>query len=239
MDPLLAAQLQRLLQPRTKLVVAPATAVPADTPLRSHMGGDPYFEEGERWPVNAKTGLPLEFIFQLVNDGSLPLPFPAGILQFYCDYHGDEVVFDESDPDLFAFKVYAAADPARQTRLARPAALPAPVYAAIAFQAELSLPDDEELPNLSPETWKQCQLLGGEDDWSEVYDAAVTELVGEPDLGSWVGGYAQWLQGAWPKGKFFMQFDSEGPFMWGDSGLLYFFYSAGADEPFSFELQCC
>lgn len=239
MHPELAQHLQLLLRPRTKLLITPAAAPPANTQLLSHMGGDPYSEQGESWPVNARTGQPLEFIFQLVNDGSLPMPFPAAVVQYFCDYHGEEVVFDSSDPALFAFKVYATADPARQLRLPRPAALPAPEYAIISFQPEQSLPDDDELPDLSPATWQLCQHLAGAGDWDELYNAAVTELLGEPDFGSWVGGYPLWLQGAYPQGEFFLEFDSEGPFMWGDSGLLYFFYQADQDQPVSFELQCC
>ena len=239
MNPELAEQLRLLLRPRVKLLLTPAAQGPADTQLLSHLGGDPYFEQGESWPVNPSTGQPLEFIFQLINDGSLPLPFPARVLQYFCDYHGEEVVFDDSDPDLFAFKVYAAPNPTRQVRLPRPVALPSPEYAAIACEPGLCLPDDDELPDLSPATWQLCQQLAGTDDWDELYNAAVTEMLGEPDFGSWVGGYALWLQGAHPRGEFFLEFDSTEAFMWGDSGLLYFFYQPGADPVVSFEMQCC
>ena len=243
MDPELHDQLKHLLLARTKLLFESGDAAPASSSLRSHMGGNPYFEDGENWPVNGKTGQPLEFIFQLVNDGRLAFPFPCQVLQFFSDYHGDEVVFDESDPDLFLIKVYSEVVPASLIRLPRPAALPPPKYTAITFQSEQCLPDDDELDSISPTTQTLCEALarsiGGDTDWWDVYDAAVTELVGEPGLGSWVGGYAQWLQGARPKGEFFLEFDSVEPFMWGDSGLLYFFYSADQATLFSFEMQCC
>ncbi|OON69487.1 DUF1963 domain-containing protein [Hymenobacter sp. CRA2] len=238
LNPELKAQLEKLLLPQSQLVVAPA-ARPAATQQLSHFGGDPYFEVEEAWPINPNTGQPLELIFQLVDDGRLGWPFPAAVVQFYLDYHGEEGVYDDSDEAQYRFKVYPAIRPEQQVHVPRPAALPVIEYYAITAQPRQSLPDDDELDMISARTYALCQQLGG-DKWRRVYNAAVEAVLGaEPDLGSWVGGYAQWLQGAYPTGEFLLQFDSNEAFMWGDSGLLYFCYEPEDPTQISFQLQSC
>ncbi|RTQ45607.1 DUF1963 domain-containing protein [Hymenobacter gummosus] len=238
-SPELLAQLQGLLLPKTQLTVAPA-ARPAATQLLSHLGGDPYFEAGEAWPVNPNTGQPLELIFQLVDEGGrLNWPFPAAVVQFYLDQYGEEGVYDDSDPAQYRFQVYPAIRPGQQALVPRPAALPAIGCYSITAQPRQSLPDDDELELISPATKALCRQLAGEK-WRKVYNAAVAAVLGEaPDLGSWVGGYAQWLQGAYPTGEFLLQFDSNEAFMWGDSGLLYFCYDPADPAAVSFQLQSC
>lgn len=236
--PELLAQLQPLLLPQTRLTVVPAER-PEATQLLSHFGGDPYFEAGETWPVNPKTGQPLELIFQLVDDGRMGWPFPAAVVQFYLDQYGEEGVYDDSDDAQYRFKVYPAIRPEQQAYLPRPAALPAIGYYGITAQPRQSLPDDDELDQISPATQLLCEQLAG-DNWRRVYNAAVQAVLGaESDLGSWVGGYAQWLQGAYPTGEFLLQFDSNEAFMWGDSGLLYFCYDPAQPGQISFQLQSC
>lgn len=237
-DPLLLAHLQELRLERKTLVITPGER-PAATQLVSHIGGDPYFEAGEEWPTNPDTGQPLELIFQLVNDGTMPWPFPAQLVQFYHNYYAGEPPFDEShQPKDYRLKLYANLRPDRQVRLARPAALPPIGFSQITGRPEPSLPDREELPDISPATQARCQALTP-DDWSDAYYQAVEALIGEQELGSWVGGYAHWLQGAWPTGTFWLQFDSTEDFMWGDSGLLYFFSDPENPLNISFQLQCC
>ena len=63
----LRSQLRALLRTKHQLHIEPAER-PAASQLLSHIGGDPYFEQGEAWPTNPDTGQPLELIFQLVND---------------------------------------------------------------------------------------------------------------------------------------------------------------------------
>lgn len=233
----LRAQLESLLLPRTMLHLHKAPK-PADTQLLSHSGGEPYFEQGETWPVNPQTGQPLECIFQLVNDGTLVLPFPAAIVQLYYDYHGEEVIFDGSQEEGYLVKIYESISPDKLAAVPRPASLPAVQYESITFERAPSLPDAEELDQISAATYALCRQINA-DDWQDVYNAAVEELIGEQDLGSWVGGYANWLQGAYPPDAFLLQFDSTENFMWGDSGLLYFFYDPENVRDITFELQCC
>ena len=77
------------------------------------------------------------------------------------------------------------------------------------------------------------------DNWRRAYHEAVTALAGEPDLSSSVGGYAQWLQGAYPTGTFWLQFDSTREFTWGDSGLLYFCADQADPPTIPFQVQSC
>ena len=234
----LRARLQSLLRTRHLLLPTP-TERPAASQLLSHIGGDPYFEADESWPTNPETGQPLELIFQLVSlDDTPPWPFAAQVVQFYHNYHWGELPFDNSYPVDFQVKTYPRICPERQVRLPRPAALPVLAFTALRTQPAPSLPDDDELADLAPEVQALCEQLRPED-WRRAYQEAVTELAGEPDLGSWIGGYAQWLQGAYPTGTFWLQFDSTDDFAWGDAGLLYFCVDGSDPATISFQLQSC
>jgi uncharacterized protein YwqG len=234
----LRTQLRALLRTKTLLHIEPAER-PASSQLLSHIGGDPYFEPGETWPTNPENGQPLELIFQLVNaDGALPWPFEAQVVQFYHNYYWGELPYDDGEPHDFRLKTYPRLRPEQLARVPRPAALPAIGFSRIRTQAAPSLPDDDELEDLAPALQALCEQLNP-DDWREAYHEAVTQLAGEPDLGSWVGGYAQWLQGAYPTGTFWLQFDSTEDFAWGDSGLLYFCVDGRDPATISFHLQSC
>ena len=132
----------------------------------------------------------------------------------------------------------ARRDSAHAAWRARPAALPPIGFSHIRTQPVPSLPDDDELADIAPELQALCEQLRPKN-WRKAYNHAVTELAGEPDLGSWVGGYAQWLQGAYPTGTFWLQFDSTEDFAWGDSGLLYFCVDGHDPRTISFQLQSC
>ncbi|RZL13102.1 MAG: DUF1963 domain-containing protein [Hymenobacter sp.] len=235
----LCTQLRALLRTKQLLHIEPAER-PAASQLLSHIGGAPYFEQGETWPTNPETGQPLELIFQLVNDDErLPWPFEAQVVQFYHNYHWGELPFDDGhEPPDFCLKTYPRLRPEQLTQVPRPAALPPIGFSYIRTQAAPSLPDDDELADLAPELQALCEQLNP-DDWWEAYNTAVTEVAGEPDLGSWVGGYAQWLQGAYPTGTFWLQFDSTADFAWGDAGLLYFCVEGADPATISFQLQSC
>jgi hypothetical protein len=59
--------------------------VPPYSHLKSHFYGQPYFEEGEQWPVT-KEGKMLDFVFQIFNAGNYGLPVKIKLLQFYYDF---------------------------------------------------------------------------------------------------------------------------------------------------------
>ncbi|RZL15696.1 MAG: DUF1963 domain-containing protein [Hymenobacter sp.] len=235
----LRTQLRAQLLTKQQLLVTPADR-PAASQLLSHIGGDPYFEAGEAWPTNSETGQPLELIFQLVNlNEDMPWPFEAQVVQFYHNYHWGEPPFDDGyEPLDYCVKTYPRLRPEYLAQVPRPAALPPIGFSYIRTQAAPSLPDDDELADLAPTLQALCEQVDPQD-WREAYNTAVTELAGEPDLGSWVGGYAQWLQGAYPTGTFWLQFDSTEDFAWGDSGLLYFCVDGLDPSTISFQLQSC
>ena len=234
----LRARLRALLRTKQLLLIEPAER-PAASQLISHIGGDPYFEQGETWPTNPDTGQALELIFQLVNDdGDLPWPFEAQVVQFYQNYHWGELPYDDGDPRDFRLKTYPRLRPEQLAQVPRPAELPPIGFSYIRTQVAASLPDDDELADIAPDLQALCEQLRPKN-WRKAYNAAVTELAGEPDLGSWVGGYAQWLQGAYPTGTFWLQFDSTEDFAWGDSGLLYFCVDGNDPATISFQLQSC
>jgi uncharacterized protein YwqG len=58
--------------------------MPEYSHLRSHFRGNPYFEEGEQWPVT-KDGKPLDFLFQIFDADNYGLPGNIKLLQFYYD----------------------------------------------------------------------------------------------------------------------------------------------------------
>ena len=234
----LHTQLQALLLTKQQLLIEPAER-PDASQLLSHIGGDPYFEAGEIWPTNPDNGQPLELIFQLVNfDGAMPWPFEAQVVQFYHNYHWGELPYDDGDPRDFRVKTYPLIRPEQLIQVPRPAALPPIGFSHIRTQAVPSLPDGDELEDLAPTVQALCQQLRPKN-WRKAYTQAVTALAGEPDMGSWVGGYAQWLQGAYPTGTFWLQFDSTEDFAWGDSGLLYFCVDGRDPATVSFQLQSC
>lgn len=183
--------------------------------LCSHIGGDLNFEQGEAWPTNPETGQPLELIFQLVNDDDcFSWPFEAQVVQFYHNYYRGELPYYDGAPSDFCLKTYPRLRPEQLAHVLLPAALPPIGFSYIRSQAAPSLPDDDELAGIAPGLLALCEQLAP-DDWRRAYNAAVTELVGEPDLGSWVGGYAQWLQGAYHTGTFWLQVNSNQDFAWG------------------------
>lgn len=67
--------------------------------LLSQMFGNPYFEQGETWPLNCNTGKPLEFIFQILNKEATPLPKGIEMIQEFID--PSNIPFSENDPGIF------------------------------------------------------------------------------------------------------------------------------------------
>ena len=66
-------KLRGLIKDATKMVLQKPSEAPKETHLKSHFGGQPYFEKGEQWPT-VKDGNPLEFVFQVFNTGNISLP---------------------------------------------------------------------------------------------------------------------------------------------------------------------
>ncbi len=53
-----------LIKECTEIKLNKASELSKDSELKSHFGGQPYYEKGEEWP-KSKSGKPMDFIFQI------------------------------------------------------------------------------------------------------------------------------------------------------------------------------
>jgi uncharacterized protein YwqG len=91
-----------------------------------------------------------------------------------------------------------------------------------------------------------AEVLNAENPW-DAYEEAATQLLGESDYQSILGGYPRWLQGADNSVDvadqnlpllFQLDPETKAGIMWGDTGLVYVFYDPLQPGNFTFELQC-
>ena len=230
-----------IIKPATKLEILAASRPPENSQLNSHFGGQPYFEKGEIWPTT-KNGKSLEFIFQVFNSKDLQLPKSIEIIQFYYDW--DEFPWDTSN-DGWLVKIYKTVQRENLELIDKPSELAKSKYCDVTFKSTNSLPDWEGIDLHCNDASKLSCILEQDKPW-ENYDQIVTELIGEQDYQSQLGGYPKWVQGeSTPKDskgdsmKLLFQIDSEdnAGLMWGDVGLIYVFYDEEY-EKVEFTLQC-
>lgn len=230
-----------LLREATKIEVLPASRPPVDSTLLSHFGGQPYFESGAQWP-QSESGRPMEFIFQIFNNGSLALPPSIKLIQFFYDL---DAFPDETDDEGWVVKIYKSLDTAAQIKIAQSYADIPVKYCEVHFSPINSLPDWEGIDVYAPEITELAETINDDEPW-EPYDAIVRKLTGSSDYCSQLGGYPNWVQGeSTPENekganvKLLFQIDSEenAGLMWGDVGLVYVFYDE-AENRLWFEMQC-
>lgn len=230
---------QPLLRTTTRIAVQSPMRPREDAQLRSHFGGTPYFEKGESWPVS-ENGSPLDFIFQVVNDGTLQLPAHIQVLQFYYDWRLNP--WNTEDPGWLV-KTYPAIDPEKQVRLDKPAVLPRAKYCEIKFAPQQTLPDWQSLSDFQYDAQKLSCVLNEEEPW-EPYETVTKAMEAEPQYQSQLGGYAKWLQGFDPPEndnmELLFQLDSEvnADIAFGDQGLIYVFYDPTQPGEYALRLQC-
>lgn len=231
-----------LIRDATKLVVKSPSRPPENTQLKSHFGGQPYFEEGETWPVSA-SGAHMSFIFQVFNTGSINLPDVIGLIQFYYDF---EAYPWDTEDDGWLVKMYPKVNKNKIVSIERPPELDTPKYCEIEFVELKSLPDWDGISLHCDAASKLSCILNEDEPWG-AYKEVVAKLVGDQDLRSQTGGYPIWLQGEnTPKNskgeymKMLFQVDSESnaDLMWGDGGLVYVFYDPNDVGNNEFILQC-
>ena len=207
---------------------------PKDTQLKSHFGGQPYFEKGEEWPVT-KDGNRLDFVFQFFNTENKYLPENIKLIQFYYDYEKSPWFTKDEG---WLIKVYEQLDK-ENIILIENTDLPK-AYCEIECENIKSLPDEYDLELINKNADMLSQILDEEDSYFKIAE----RLNANHDLHSQIGGYPDWLQGsAYPDDTdyiFLFQIDSEGEagLHWGDCGLVYAFYNPKTKETI-FELQCC
>ena len=231
-----------LIRTATKIEVLPPSKPPENAQLKSHFGGQPYFEKHELWP-KSKAGKNLDFIFQVFNSAELQLPDSIELIQFYYDW--EEFPWDTTD-DGWLVKIYKTIDKEKIKTIEKPSELESSKYCEIDFKTVKSLPDWEGLDVFCNKALKLACELDEDESW-ELYDQVVTKLTGkEGEYQSQLGGYPRWVQGeATPdnsKGnptKLLFQIDSEdnAEIMWGDAGLIYVFYDEETEDT-EFTLQC-
>lgn len=230
-----------IIRPATEMVVSTASRLPENSQLNSHFGGQPYFENDEKWPKTEK-GKNLEFIFQVFNNPDIQLPDSIELIQFYYDW--EAFPWDTSD-DGWLVKIYKKTGKEHLRLIQKPSELDASKYCEISFKPTQSLPDWEGIDVYSDDASKLSCVLNEDEPWAS-YDQITTKLIGEQDYRSQLGGFPKWVQGeSTPENsankpmKLLFQIDSEANagLMWGDVGLIYVFYDEETEE-IEFSLQC-
>ncbi|MHA3788771.1 DUF1963 domain-containing protein [Flavobacterium hauense] len=230
----------KLVKPSTAIIVNDPKRPPENSQLLSHFGGQPYFEEGESWPLS-QSGRPMEFIFQVFNDAYDGIPENIKLIQFF--YDSEETAW-ETENDGWKVKIYEALRTEKLTQIAG-ANEKTVKYCEISFEKSMSLPNWETLQDEFPELADQISM-DDEDDY-EAYEEACAKITGpERESSSSFGGYPDWIQGVEnfmdAQGKpldLLFQIDSEdnANVMWGDTGIIYVFYDNNT-KSIEFVLQC-
>jgi uncharacterized protein YwqG len=230
-----------LVKPAIKINVEKASRPPENSQLNSHFGGQPFFEQGEKWPMS-NNEKPLQFIFQIYNREGLELPDTIELVQFY--YSSEEYPW-ETDQDGWLVKIYKKINKNNIALIERPTGLEQSKYCEVTFNSVPSLPHWEGLSSHGDAAFKLSCVLNEKEPWAN-YDEVVNKLVGEQEYQSQLAGYPMWVQGeSTPndsKGnpmKLLFQIDSEdnAGLMWGDAGLVYVFYEEETGR-IEFTLQC-
>lgn len=237
----LVGLLQPLVRKATKLIVENSFEIPENTQMRSHFGGQPYFQENEEWPIS-KSGKNYDFIFQIFNNGELGLADDIKLIQFY--YNFDEFPWN-TESDGWLVKIYDKIHEDKSKYIPCPNGIEKPIYCDIKFAQIDSLPDWEGIDTYSKYVSNLCLVIDEESPW-EIYRKACEEIIGKTSFQSQIGGYPRWVQGESTPRKqkgepmeLLFQIDSEDDagLMWGDSGLIYVFYGNDTNN-IEFSLQC-
>jgi hypothetical protein len=112
--------------------------------LMSQMFGNPYFEQGETWPLNRETGKPLEFIFQILNEEVTPLPKEIRMIQVFID--PANIPHSETDAGI-CIKTYRNISIDKLMKIKKPYNESKPITVLMNPTKTVSLPDNEERPS--------------------------------------------------------------------------------------------
>ena len=218
----------------TKMILKKVEPKDEYTQLYPHFGGDPYFEEGEKWP-GMEYGSPATFICQVFNEKGNNLPEDIELVQFFYDYEDSP---SNSSQNGWYIKIYTDLLVHDMEYIPTPEGIRKTKYCRIEYAPVKSLPTWEELKYRNPLAFKLSCVLNEERPW-ENYGIAAKKLLGKAEICSQVGGYAQWLQSAQipiredlKEFQFLMQIDSEddAELMWRDMGLVYLFWDEETEE---------
>jgi len=229
-----------LIKDTAKIIAKQSSTIPGDSHLKSHFGGQPYFEKGEKWP-KTKNGYPLGFVFQVYNTHNA-LPENIKLLQFYIDWEDSPYTTEE---DGWLVKIYENINQNNFELIKKPEENDNVNYCEISLETVKSLPDWDGIDTYCENAGNLSVALNPEDPSSHYWQTSC-KLIGEQRIKSQLGGYPHWLQGDNTPEKdnfdFLFQLDSledevEGLYF-GDCGVVYVFYNNKSKE-FEFIMQCC
>ncbi len=241
-----AAALKAALEPlvRARWVMQPrrARTIPPDARFGSHLFGPPYALPGERWPVVAKTGRPLQCVLQIAD----PRVLPKGIAVLQLFYDFESHAYSTRDAGWLV-KTYAKLERRRAIALDPP--LAPGRFSTITFAAEDALPTWSQLKYEGPlvttraarAVVARCEAID-RDAAEEVFDRAAAKRTRSRDAWSFCGGYARPVQDTPTvsdrRAHFLLQLGSDDKLdlMWGDCGAIYLFHN-GKTGRFGFRLQ--
>lgn len=229
---------RKLVRKCTVIKVRRSSRPPKETRFISHFGGQPYFEEGEAWPLGKNSGQPLEGVIQIVNEGNMHLPDDVGVLQFFWDNHWVE---------NHEIKIYPRIDRDRAVLVPKPPSSAKTRFCRLDFEPSKSLPGWESLRDVSEDAMNLSCALNDDEPW-EPYRSVTEQLLGEQDYRSQIGGYPRWIQGRDTPStgydremRLLLQFDSEryAHLNWVDSGLIYIFTNPEDSGELEFVMDFC
>ncbi len=229
-----------LIKDAAKITAKKSSTIPDNSHLKSHFGGQPYFEKGEAWP-KTKSGYNLGFVFQIYNEDNA-LPQNIKLLQFFIDW--EDSPYTTAD-DGWLVKIYEKLNPNNFVLIKKPQENDNVNYCEINLETVKSLPDWEGIDTYCENASNLSVVLNPEDPSSHYWET-FNKFIGEPHMNSQLGGYPHWLQSDGTPEKdnfdFLFQLDSledevEGLYF-GDCGVVYVFYNSKSKE-FEFIMQCC
>jgi uncharacterized protein YwqG len=233
-----------LIKKATKIIVKNHSGMPKGSQLKSHFGGEPYFEKGEEWPKardSFRNGTELEFVFFFFFEDNIILPQNIKLIQFYYDLNG-ELSFDTGDGGWYV-KIYENLNLENIKTIEKPGEHETVKYCEIKYESIKSLPDWEGIDSYCINAQKLSCVLDEDEPWKN-YQEIAQKLVGEQEIWSQLNGYPHWIQGNENPSKdnfvLLFQLDSEenAGLMWGDCGMIYVFYD-NKNKKIEFVLQCC
>jgi uncharacterized protein YwqG len=213
--------------------------------LISHIGGVPYFEEGEAWPVDDHS-TEIEFIMQIFDSENTPLPFGLKLIQVFI--HSEEnMPWDDEYSKGWKIKGYKYLNIDNRTVIKSRLDNSEEAYKQLSAENCKSLPDWDSVDRYDESISKLCieleSLIQNTNSY-DYYNEAVIELIGDnnTDYRTQLLGYSNCIQGevnfnSKDKLELLLQIDSTDlNTYFADAGLMYIAYDEVNDK-FKFEIQ--
>lgn len=235
-------KLDKLLKPFIKkatLFIAHSDDSALELSYKSKLGGTPYAENNDTWPICPSCTNKLTFVAQIYNEDEDSL-----FVFFYC-HECFPWGLDNEKKGEWIVKSYEHPSCEKWVEISQNEKDEfAPSPCTLTASNINVLPDWEAL---DAEASNLCSRINDDDPW-DAYEGAVERAECLNNYATLLGGYPRFVQGesspTCPECKtemeFYAQIDSEDEanMMWGDAGLVYFFRCPQHKNLFQFELQC-